>query len=58
MSEESLRHQAERAEALAAQTIDPEVKQTLLDAAKEYRRQIEANRQGSERGIQKASPAG
>lgn len=37
MSRESPEHQADRAEALAAQTADEEVKQTLLDAARQYR---------------------
>jgi hypothetical protein len=40
MTNESLLHQAERAEALAAQTVDEEVKQTLLQAAKQYREQL------------------
>jgi hypothetical protein len=40
MSNESLLHQAEGAEALAAQTIDDEVKKTLLDAAREYREKL------------------
>lgn len=40
MTRESLEHQADRAEALAAQTADEEVKQSLLDAARDYRRQL------------------
>lgn len=40
MSRESLEHQADRAEALAAQTADEEVKQTLLDAARQYRSRL------------------
>lgn len=42
MSRESLEHQADRAEALAAQTADEEVKKTLLDAAREYRRRLKS----------------
>jgi hypothetical protein len=40
MTNDSLQHQADRAEALAAQTVDKEVKQTLLDAAREYREKL------------------
>ena len=40
MSRESLEHQAARAEALAAQTVDEELKRSLLDAARYYRRQL------------------
>jgi hypothetical protein len=42
MSRESLEHQADRAEALAAQTADAEVKQNLLDAAQEYRSRLKS----------------
>lgn len=42
MTRESLEHQADRAEALAAQTADEEVKQNLLKAAREYRRQLKS----------------
>lgn len=42
MIRESLEHQADRAEALAAQTADEEVKQNLLKAAREYRRQLKS----------------
>lgn len=42
MTRESLEHQADRAEALAAQTADEEVKQSLLDAARDYRRQLKS----------------
>ena len=42
MTRESLEHQADRAEALAAQTADEEVKQALLDAAREYRRRLKS----------------
>ena len=44
MTRESLAHQAERAEALAAQTADEEVKQNLLAAAREYRRRLKSER--------------
>ena len=40
MTRESLARQADRAEALAAQTADEEVKQTLLAAAREYRSRL------------------
>lgn len=42
MTRESLEHQADRAEALAAQTADEEVKQSALDAARDYRRQLKS----------------
>ncbi|QQN61388.1 hypothetical protein JIR23_17130 [Bradyrhizobium diazoefficiens] len=42
MTRESLEHQADRAEALAAQTADEEVKQSLLKAARDYRRQLKS----------------
>ncbi|GGI23841.1 hypothetical protein [Bradyrhizobium guangdongense] len=42
MTRESLEHQADRAEALAAQTADEEVKQNLLAAAREYRRRLKS----------------
>ncbi|MCK1723460.1 hypothetical protein [Bradyrhizobium sp. 141] len=41
MTKESLRHQADRAEALAAQTADGEIREALLKAAQEYRAQLE-----------------
>ena len=37
MSKESLRKQADRAENIADQTVDDQLKETLRDAAKEYR---------------------
>ncbi|WOH55368.1 hypothetical protein [Bradyrhizobium sp. BWC-3-1] len=40
MTKESLQNQADRAEALAAQTSDDEVRETLLKAAREYREQL------------------
>jgi hypothetical protein len=40
MTEESLQNQADRAEALAAQTADDEVKRNLRNAALEYRKQL------------------
>jgi hypothetical protein len=43
MTKESLQHQADRAEALAAQTADDELRATLLKAAHEYREQLKAN---------------
>lgn len=42
MTRESLEHQADRAEALAAQTAEEEVKQSLLEAARDYRRQLKS----------------
>ena len=42
MTRESLEHQADRAEALAAQTADEEVKQALLEAAREYRNRLKS----------------
>lgn len=42
MTRESLEHQADRAETLAAQTADKQVKQSLLDAARDYRRQLKS----------------
>ncbi|MCJ9702180.1 MULTISPECIES: hypothetical protein [unclassified Bradyrhizobium] len=41
MTRESLLHQADRAEALAAQTADGEIREALLKAAQEYRAQLE-----------------
>ncbi|UPK23714.1 hypothetical protein [Bradyrhizobium sp. 195] len=41
MTKESLQHQADRAEALAAQTADGEIREALLKAAQEYRAQLE-----------------
>ncbi|WP_194402193.1 hypothetical protein [Bradyrhizobium sp. CCBAU 53351] len=41
MTKESLQHQADRAEALAAQTADGEIREALLKAAAEYRAQLE-----------------
>jgi hypothetical protein len=38
MSKESLRKQAERAETIADQTVDDQLKETLTEAAKEYRK--------------------
>jgi hypothetical protein len=40
MTKESLQNQADRAEALAAQTSDDELRETLLKAAREYREQL------------------
>jgi hypothetical protein len=37
MSKESLQKQADRAENIANQTVDDQLKETLRDAAKEYR---------------------
>jgi hypothetical protein len=38
MSKESLRKQADRAETIADQTVDDQLKETLTEAAKEYRK--------------------
>ncbi|MGY3077104.1 hypothetical protein ACVWZZ_003475 [Bradyrhizobium sp. LM6.10] len=40
MTKESLQNQADRAEALAAQTADDELRETLLRPAREYREQL------------------
>jgi len=40
MTKESLQNQADRADAIADQTVDEVVKRTLRDAAKEYRGQL------------------
>jgi hypothetical protein len=37
MSKQSLRNQADRAEAIADQTVDDELKKTLREAARDYR---------------------
>jgi hypothetical protein len=39
MSKQTLERQAERAERLADQTVDDELRKNLLEAAKEYREQ-------------------
>lgn len=39
MTKEGLLAQAERAEGIAAQTADPELKKNLLNAARDYRRE-------------------
>lgn len=54
MSKRSLERQAERAERLAEQTIDDELKQTFLDAAREYREQ--AKRESEEHAIPTEHP--
>ena len=41
MTRESLQQQADRAEALAAQTADDELREALLKAAADYRAQLE-----------------
>jgi hypothetical protein len=43
MTKASLQHQADRAEALAAQTADGEIREALLKAAQEYRAQLESD---------------
>jgi hypothetical protein len=40
MTKESLRQQADRAEALAAQTADDQLRDSLLEAARQYREQL------------------
>jgi hypothetical protein len=45
MSKESLRKQAERAETIADQTVDDQLKETLTEAAKEYRKDAESSSQ-------------
>lgn len=42
MTKESLQNQADRAEAVAAQTADDELRETLLKAAREYREQLKS----------------
>jgi hypothetical protein len=53
MTKESLQNQADRAEALAAQTSDDELRETLLKAAREYRAQLnsENNHQADRLGV-------
>lgn len=48
MTKESLQHQADRAEALAAQTADGEIREALLKAAAEYRAQLESGDEEAE----------
>ena len=50
MTRESLERQADRAEALAAETADEEVKRALLDAARDYRRQLKSEPSAPEPG--------
>jgi hypothetical protein len=50
-----LEKQADRADALADQTIDDEVRENLRDAAKEYRQKAN-RRSSSEQGIGKDRP--
>jgi hypothetical protein len=40
MTKESLQQQADRAEALAAQTADDQLRDVLLEAARQYREQL------------------
>jgi hypothetical protein len=44
MSKESLQKQADRAENIADQTVDDQLKENLTEAAKEYRRDAESSR--------------
>ena len=55
MSKEHLEKQADRADNLADQTVDDEVRQNLRDAAKEYRQKVN-RRSSSEQGIGKGRP--
>ena len=41
MTKDSLQQQADRAEALAAQTADDQLRDALLQAAKQYREQLD-----------------
>ncbi|MBV8926140.1 MAG: hypothetical protein JOZ74_12310 [Bradyrhizobium sp.] len=57
MSKESLEKQADRAETIADQTVDDQLKETLGDAAREYRRQAKrepSNRSPADPGRQAA----
>jgi hypothetical protein len=45
MSKESLRKQADRAENIANQIVDDQLKDTLTEAAKEYRKDAERSPQ-------------
>jgi len=45
MSKESLQKQADRAENIAEQTVDDQLKETLEEAAKEYRKKAKSPRQ-------------
>jgi hypothetical protein len=44
-NKESLQKQADRAENIANQTVDDQLKETLEEAAKEYRKDAESSRQ-------------
>jgi hypothetical protein len=46
MSKESLRKQADRAETIADQTVDDQLKETLTEAAKEYRLRVQSGPRG------------
>ena len=48
MTKASLQHQADRAEALASQTADGEIREALLKAAEEYRARIESGEDKAE----------
>ncbi|MDX3969252.1 MAG: hypothetical protein QHD01_22020 [Bradyrhizobium sp.] len=48
MTKASLQHQADRAEALAAQTADGEIREALLKAAEEYRAQLRSGDEEAE----------
>jgi len=45
MSKKSLQEQADRAETIAEQTVDDQLKQTLEQAAKDYRKEAKSPRQ-------------
>ncbi|MCK1346351.1 MULTISPECIES: hypothetical protein [unclassified Bradyrhizobium] len=51
MTKESLQNQADRAEALAAQASDDQVRETLLKAAREYREQLKMPRRPAARWV-------
>ena len=56
MSEESLRKQADTAEAIVDQTVDDQLKETLREAGKDYRKDAERSPQpDSARPVRKSS---
>ena len=57
MSKKSLQKQADRADNIADQTVDEEVKENLRDAAKEYRVKAASGGKGKRNQEQRAAEA-
>jgi hypothetical protein len=58
MSKESLQQQADRAEHIAEQTVDDQLKETLEQAAEDYRKKAKSPRQqGTARARDKRPPS-